>query len=111
MARTHQELEERSLAMHRLVAEKIRRDPRLLEVVRSNISRWRPTLSAATLPYVDRWAQLLDVGLDALLESATEDSERARTLRQSSPFAGVLSEEERLAFLATWKRTHDPRGA
>lgn len=43
--RTHQEIDARSLAMHRLVVEKIRRDPALLARAESTLSRWRKTVA------------------------------------------------------------------
>lgn len=44
--------------------------------------------------------------MEMCLEFATEDSERATAIRQASPFAGILTNEERLAFLRAW----DPEG-
>ena len=101
--RTHPQLDARSLAMHRLVAEKIRRDPALLGRARETLGRWRQTVSVNTLPYLDEWARILDQGLEACLEVATEESERATALRQSSPFTGILTHRERFAFLKSWQ--------
>lgn len=106
---THQELDARSLALHRLVAEKIRRDPALLRIVRENLSRWRRHAAPTARPYVEAWERLLDAGLDAALAAAAEDSERAAALRQSSPFAGVLTPRERWSFLEAWSAAHAPR--
>ena len=104
MGSSHEVIDKKNLAMHRLVAEKIRRDPRLLETVRAILVRWRTTTSAASLPYLDQWSTLLDQGLEAALSVATEDSEKATALRQASPFPGILTNEERLKFLSDWKR-------
>lgn len=104
--RTHQEIDARSLAMHRLVAAKIRRDPSLFEKARANLARWRVTACPSTLPYFVEWQRLMDVGMEVCLQFATEDSERATAMRQASPFAGILTNEERLAFLREW----DPEG-
>lgn len=98
MAPTHQELDARSLAMHRLIAEKVRRDPSLFENVRATLARWRPTTAPGTLPYHEEWERLVSEGTEACLAVAVEDSERARALRQCSPFTGILTPEERLAF-------------
>lgn len=106
MPRDHQEIDERSRALHRLVAAKIRRDPRLLEVPRRNLARWRLDATPGDLRYLDAWQRLLDAGLDACLAAATEDSEHADALRQASPFAGVLTPRERAEFLASWRRQH-----
>jgi hypothetical protein len=103
---THQEFEARSLALHRLVAEKIRRDPSLLRIARENLARWRGRATPNDLEYLGEWERLLDAGLDAALAAATEESERAKTLRQASPFAGILTPRERRAFLSAWKAVH-----
>jgi hypothetical protein len=63
-------------------------------------------VSPATSPYLEEWAGLLDRGLDALLAVATEDTERARALRQSSPFTRILSPAERHRFLRAWRASH-----
>jgi hypothetical protein len=100
--RTHQEIDERSLAMHRLIADKLKRDPALFENVRATLTRWRSTVCPASQPYLNEWELLMQQGMDACLAVAVEDSQRATALRQSSPFCGVLTEPERLAFLKTW---------
>jgi hypothetical protein len=37
----HRRLDERSLALHRLVAEKVRATPALLDKARENLRRWK----------------------------------------------------------------------
>ena len=103
--RSHQMLDRRSLALHELVADKIRADPALLERARENLRRWRPTMSAGSLPYLDEWERLVGAGLEACLAVATEDSERATALRQSTPFGGVLTNVERNRFFRDWSDT------
>ena len=44
--------------------------------------------------YLDAWEQLLELPVDALAAAMTSTSQIARDLRQSSPFAGVLSDRE-----------------
>lgn len=111
--RTHKEIDERSLAMHRLVAEKIRNDPALFEKAKMTLTRWRTTVCTNSQPYLEEWESLMNRGMETCLAVAVEDSERARALRQSSPFAGILSNEERLTFLKTWQRRNinETRGA
>jgi hypothetical protein len=106
--RTHQEIDARSLALHRLVAEKVRRDPALLERARETLRRWLVDVDPRSRPYLEEWQRALSAGLDAALELATEDSERAATLRQCSPFAGVLDNRERFTFLRAWREAHAP---
>jgi hypothetical protein len=100
-------IEQRSLAMHRLIADKIRRDPALFEHVFSNLNRWKTLVSANTQPYLKKWERLANLGIEPCLAVATEDSERAATLRQSSPFSGILSHKERFAFFAGGQESVD----
>ena len=103
--RSHSWIDRRSLALHEAVAAKIEARPDLLDVARSNLTRW---ISHAPQAALLEWRDLLErtsVGdLVALLRSQDETASR---LRQSSPFAGVLTPEERQAIL----RRHDPRRA
>jgi hypothetical protein len=39
----HSRLDERSLDMHQLIAEKVRAEPALLEKARENVRRWQRT--------------------------------------------------------------------
>lgn len=103
---THQEIDQRSLALHRLVAEQIRRDPALFEQAKATLARWRVIVAPSSQPYLDAWEKLMAQGIDACLAVATEDSEWATALRQSSPLAYVLPNPERLAFLKKWKLDH-----
>ena len=104
--RTHQEIDKRSLAMHRLVAEKIRQNPALFNQARATLARWRKTVCVSSQPHLREWECLMNQGMEACLAFAVEDSERATQLRQSSPFAGLLSHSDRFAFLKTWSLTH-----
>ena len=51
--------------------------------------------------WLQEWARLLDGPLVELLTALTSPTPRSRELRQNSPFAGVLTDAERLAVLAT----------
>ncbi len=90
--------------MHRLISQKIRDTPELLQRVSENLARWKTLCAPSTQPYLLEWEQLVQQGMEACLDIAQEDSEHARTLRQSSPFAGLLSSQERFAFLRQWKQ-------
>lgn len=102
---SHERLDRRSLAMHCLIADKIRAEPKLFEIASQNIERWSraPGRNGQLLA---AWSRLLEQGMLAALAVATEDSERARELRQSTPFAGVLSPQERWNFLRQWNATN-----
>jgi hypothetical protein len=111
LALTHQEIDARSLALYQLVAAKIRRDPELLERPKGVLARWRAQGPSRSEPYRMAWAKLLQQGLEPALALTVEDSEGARAMRQCSPFCGVLTPAERLAFLRSWAGCNAPRSA
>ncbi len=80
---------ERSLALHTAVAERLRREPALVERARLRVRDWVERGSVNPI-YANGWAQLLDGELPELLAALTERSERMHDLRQVSPFAGFL---------------------
>jgi hypothetical protein len=91
---THRLPEARSLAMHALIAGKIARDPSLLSKPRQNLETWSARWQH--LPrWVHEWRQILGLPCQEIAALISEPSERAARLRQSSPFAGVLTPEER----------------
>jgi len=103
---THDMLDRRSLALHRVVADKLRRQPELVNVARENLRRWAD--DDALPPSLDEWRKILETcSHSELLELLTDPGENATRLRQSSPFGGILSEPERLAIV----RQHEPRAA
>ena len=106
----HRLIDERSLAFHRLVAEKLHTDPTLLDLARANLARWEAGASPRLHPVLAEWRALIDAPLDDLLAVLTCEDERATRLRQSSPFAGALSPEERFAILREFQ-TRESRAA
>jgi hypothetical protein len=92
---SHRLLEVRSLAMHALIARKIERDPALLAVAHRNVERWCARWKESPPAWLSEWRELLSRPWQDVAAFITEPGERATRLRQSSPFAGVLSNEER----------------
>ncbi|HEY0783783.1 MAG TPA: hypothetical protein VGE98_15095 [Thermoanaerobaculia bacterium] len=90
----HRLAEERSVAYHGAIAEKIRRDPAVLDDARRRVDEW---MRAAAQPpfYARKWAEVLARDVPAVTAFLVERSELATELRQSSPFAGALTPQER----------------
>ena len=83
--------------MHDAVAAKLETRPELLDLARANLRRWLAVNPAAAL---HEWTHLLDsLSVPAVVRLLRSDDERATRLRQSSPFAGLLTAEERQAIL------------
>jgi excisionase family DNA binding protein len=87
----------RSLLLAHAVAGRIVMDPDgTLELARRNLERMRASATrGSTRIWLDEWARLLDGPLPDLLSALTSISPRSRELRQNTPFAGVLTEDER----------------
>jgi hypothetical protein len=99
----HRFLELRSLAMHAAIARKIRRQPALLDRARANLQRWQASTSERGAPALAEWQDLLKVPLVQLLEIMTDWNETSIRLRQSTPFAGILSPSERKAIYEAFR--------
>lgn len=99
--------EERSLWLHRALLGPLLGDPdTVLARARANITRWRGAHRAdgMTQAWLSEWDRLLDAGVDEVSEVLGSRTPRAVELRSNSPFAGVLSEDERLALLQSFQR-------
>ena len=90
--RGHRAAELQALAYHRLVAERL--DDAVVEEARRKIRRWRGE-GRIDSRWADAWERILEKPLDQIARAISADSLRARELRQTSPFAGVLTEQER----------------
>ncbi len=89
----HRLAEIRSLAYHRAVAERLAREPAILERARARVRGW---LQRTPTPhYAIAWDEVLTRPVAEIAEFLRDDAERARELRQSTPFAGTLAPRER----------------
>lgn len=100
----HRILDARSLAMHCKIAQKVFREPELLDVARQNLARWSQKSAGENPRYLAEWQEILDRPWIEIADFITSISDRAIRLRSSSPFAGVLSAVER-------KRIYEAFGA
>ena len=90
----HRLAEGRSLAYHRLVAEKLVSDPGLLERARARVRSWLES-GDVHVRYAEAWGDVLSRPMTEIQAFLTEDSESARTLRQVTPFAGAIDPRTR----------------
>jgi hypothetical protein len=72
------------LLYHRLVARRIRHDPRLIERARG-VARSLP-FARADRTYVEEWRRLLDRPVAEIAAALTSRSSQSRRLRLNSPF-------------------------
>lgn len=92
----------KSFELHRAIVRKLRADPE--EVTRrasAGVQRLlaSPNVGPQGRRWVDEWRQAIDAGPAALERLALLDDDHGASLRQVSPFFGVLSQDERLEAL------------
>jgi hypothetical protein len=92
----HRGAELLGLAYHRAVARRL--DDALVQRAQERLARWRAE-GRIHPAYASAWDELLSQSLAHIRGKLGEDSRSMRELRQSSPFAGALSEPERRAVL------------
>ena len=97
--KNHASIDKRSLALGQAVAVRLCADPSLIERGRATIARWLTSCSPQVRPALLEWDAVLQLPIPQVLELLTGNNERAIRLRQSNPFAGVLSPHERSAIL------------
>ena len=92
--KTHDEIDQRSLALARAIVERIDQDQtrRGLDKARTVCARWSHNTPQ---PVVDEWRQLLEKDWLKIREVLLSTDETGRRLRQSSPFCGILTPIER----------------
>jgi hypothetical protein len=106
-ATRHARLEERSLALHREIAGRLRQNPGLLAGVRERLGNDINSgcFSLSVADAMREWLDLLNANpLEQTLALLTDPGENARRLRQSTPFAGILTQEERHRILEEHER-------
>ena len=103
--RTHQLIDDRSLALARAIVERIDADTkrRGLEHARAVCERW---CGMHETPDIHAWRDILTRDWPDVRRVLLDESEYGQRLRQSSPFCGILSPQERWRI---WRefRDHD----
>lgn len=87
----HQDIDRRSLMMHRIIAERLRARPELMEVAHANMARW----NCPERGWWREWSGILSSQtVEAIASMIEREDEDACRMRQSAPFAGILSPKE-----------------
>ena len=102
----HRRREIQSLEMHRRIAAMMKGDPsRVLGKAMANLQAWLARHQGSALePVFKEWQELLTcLSISEIAAFIVGEDDRAIRMRQSSPFAGVLSPQEVWAI----KRSHE----
>jgi excisionase family DNA binding protein len=90
--RGHRTAELHGLAYHRLIAERL--DDQIVDEARRRLRRWRESGRVHTR-WADEWERILALPEPRIARAISADTPSGRELRQTSPFAGLLTEQER----------------
>jgi len=102
----HDIREIQSLAMHRMIAARMLDDPdAVIGKALSNLKRWMEKRDGReVLAAMEEWENILrSNSIEEIATFIVSESQHAERMRQSSPFAGVLSPQEVWAI----KRNHE----
>jgi hypothetical protein len=89
---SHRRADLRSLAYHRAVARTL--DEAGVSAARARLDRWRSE-GRIDHRWAEEWSDLLSRPFRDVIDAIGADTPHAADLRQSSPFAGALSERDR----------------
>ncbi len=92
--KTHKEIDQRSLFLAQEIVKKIERDPdhAAIKKARNICLRWKEKGQQGA---VDEWLELLQQPWEQIRAVLLDTTEKGKRLRQSSPFCGVLSAQDR----------------
>jgi hypothetical protein len=93
----HRRADRRSLAYHRAVAKRLRRP--MVDNARRQIWQWQRE-GRIDDRYATTWLDILNRPVPEVRRALSADTPSMRDLRQSSPFAGALTEAERRKIFA-----------
>lgn len=87
----------RPLLLHTVVASRLITNPAaVIRRARENLDRWTD-LSRHDAYWLERWRRVLELPAGQIALLLTERSQDAADMRQGTPFAGVLDDDERVA--------------
>lgn len=95
MTNRHQMIDQRSLFMHREMAEMIRQKPELYNHAKETLARWISNMKPWVPTALGEWQTILDTKtVEEVLDLICRDDENSQRLRQSSPFC-ILPQKRR----------------
>jgi hypothetical protein len=94
----HRTAERRSLVFHGRIAQQL--DQQTLAAARQRVDKWLRRKGPVPLIWAEQWRTLLARPIADIKDAIVQDNEPMRELRQNTPFAGSLSEPERMRLVS-----------
>ena len=101
----HEVIDERSIELHGVIARELRANPEKLDLVVAWIQRFLddPEYSDQNKDALAEWMEIIREGLPRVLEALADESDEGQRLRQSSPFAVLMPQDERARIFAKYE--------
>jgi hypothetical protein len=95
---SHRDIDVENELQDRLLAQRLRRDSRLLRLARANLRRWKARDGKRPRSAFVEWERILNhLSVNEIADFLLSDTPMARRLRQSSPFMGLFPNSGRRA--------------
>jgi len=106
--RTKHVPDQRTLAFHQKAAEILLEHPERLNDVHETLYNWGKLEGTQAQGWALKWLELINgLTVSEVAKLIVEESEQADFIRKSSPFAGLLSEEERMTIIKKYKYNYE----
>ena len=102
----HRLAEERSLALHRAVADRLANGSAVLERARTRVHKWLENGEVASY-WAKEWDRVLSKPLAEIQAFLVERSEHATAMRQMTPFAGAIDARTRWRIWRNVRKTFE----
>ncbi len=108
---SHQIIDERSYEMHQVIVRILRADPAKLSLVleQMDLRLADPNYSDSLKDCLREWREILISGIDRVFLTLEDRSEEGKRLRQNSPFAILMPQDERMEILRRYRRNEPVR--
>jgi hypothetical protein len=88
---SHQAIDAKNEWQDRLLAQRLRRDTRLIRLAQANLRRWKARDGNRPRAVFVEWQRILDyLSAREIADFLVSDTPMARRLRQSTPFMGLF---------------------
>jgi len=85
-----------SFQLHHIVKSELLANPtRVIKIANSNLDKWASRYGYKP-KWMSEWEQIINNGVSTIIEILDGQDEKSILLRSSSPFAGVISNKDRM---------------
>ena len=104
LRRSHEWIDQRSLALDKAIAARLRGQPELLQRAKDTLQEWLQQRQPTPPHVLVEWQEILSSwSFEEILMLLISSEPEPTRLRQSSPFCGILTQKERRKVLQEYE--------